>query len=324
MIDLINGIRSIVETCMEIRPEERILVIADTDPGPMWVGQVFMNVFSSIGADAVLSLMTPRQSNAQEPPATVAAAMKSATTIVCISDRFVLTHTDARKEATAAGARYYNMRQIPIDDLKKGVSAADIHLLQERTEGIAQRLTQAKTARITTPAGTDITMSLAGREGVALHPLGVLRHLVGGIPDYAEAAVAPVEGTAEGIVVIDLAYIDWGYLLGEPLRCTVKGGKLVDIAGRPEEADRLRKVAARDENASNIAELGIGTSHIIPGPLRGTRRDAGRIGTAHIAIGRNNSIGGATWSRVHTDGLMSRVTIELDGECVLREGVLLV
>lgn len=324
MFELIKGIQSIVETCMDIKPEERVLVIADTDPGPTLTGQLFMSVFNTMGADAVLAVMTPREFNAQEPPAAVAAAMKSVDTILCISDRFVLTHTDARKEATAIGVRYYNMRQIPIDDLKQGVSAEDIRLLKERTEGMAQVLTQADLARITTSSGTDITMSLAGRKGIALHPLGVLTRGVGGIPYYAEAAIAPVEGTAEGIIVFDLAFIDWGYLLREPLHCTVKKGRVVDISGYSGEVERLREMADKDENAANIAELGIGTSHIIPSPMRGIRRDAARIGTAHIAIGRNDDIGGTTWSRIHTDGLMSRVTIGLDGKCVLRDGELLI
>jgi len=108
----------------------------------------------------------------------------------------------------------------------------------------------------------------------------------------------------------------------QPIRCVVKSGKVVEIDGG-EDAERLRKIAATDENASNIAELGIGTSHTIPRIFRATRRDGAIAGTLHIAIGRNNDIGGTTWSQVHHDGLMDRPTVKLDGEVVLRDGVLL-
>ena len=63
--------------------------------------------------------------------------------------------------------------------------------------------------------------------------------------------------------------------------------------------------------------------HIIHGPIRGKRIDAASLGTAHIAISRNNDIGGQTWSAIYLDGLMDRITMELDGRCVLREGKLL-
>ncbi|MFC2059603.1 aminopeptidase [Chloroflexota bacterium] len=322
MFELMKGIRSIFEACMAVKPGEQWLVLADDDGRSMWIGQLVMNVISSMGSEAVLVIITPREIAEQEPPASVAAAMRSVDAVVRVSEKKALVHSDARKEATAAGVRYYSiMGGIPIEDLKQGVSAADIQLIKEKTESLAQRLTQASVARVTSQLGTNITLGLTGREGIALHPMS---HVAAGLPYYAEAAIAPVEGTAEGIIVADLAVVQWGYRLREPLRITVKAGKVVDISSCAQEADRLRKIIAMDENASNIAELGIGTSHIIPWEIHGTRRDAARIGTAHIGIGRNNDIGGKTWSRIHVDSLIDKAIVDLDDYCVLREGSLLI
>ena len=69
-----------------------------------------------------------------------------------------------------------------------------------------------------------------------------------------------------------------------------------DVSGFEDDVKRLRKIMASDENASNIAELGIGTSHTIPRVYRATRRDGAMSGNVHIAVGRNNDIGGQTWS----------------------------
>ncbi|MFC2003910.1 aminopeptidase, partial [Chloroflexota bacterium] len=321
MFKVMKGIRSMLEASTAVKPEEHVLVIADNDGGSTWIGQLVANVATEMGAEAVLAVINPRDIIGQEPPTSVAVAMKSVNAIFRITESAALVHGDARKEATAAGARYYIMNPELAGDLEKGVSAEDLLVIKERTESVAQRLTEASIANITNPSGTKITMSLAGREGIALNPMS---QIVANFPDYAEAAIAPVEGTAEGIIIADLAIVQWKYLLREPLRLTVKAGKVVDISGCTQDADRLRKIAATDENAANIAELGIGTSHTIPWEMHGTRRDAARIGTAHIAIGRSNDIGGETWSRIHYDCLMSQATVELDGEYLLMEGTLLI
>lgn len=324
MFELMKGIRSTLEAYKAVKPQERVLVIADNEGSSIWVGQLFMNAANSMGAEAVLTVIPPpeeRELGGEEPPASVAAAMKSVNAIFRTSDGAPLVHTNAREEATAAGVRYYVVHPSLVDELKQGVSTADLRLIKKRTENLARRLTQANVAKVTTPSGTNITMGLTDRQGIAPHPLSPI---IGNFDYYAEAAIAPVEGTAEGIMVADLAFVQWGHLLRQPLRCTVKAGKVVNISGSKQDADRLRKIIATDENASNIAELGIGTSHIVPLPMLGTRRDAARIGTAHIAIGRNRDIGGKTWSRIHQDGIMEQVTLELDGQCVLRDGAFLI
>jgi len=321
MLELIKGAKLMVETCAQIQPGESVLVLVDDEAWPMRMGQVIMDVASSVGAEAVLAVMKPRQVHGHEPPKSVAVAMKSVNAIILMSNRYGICHTNARMEATSAGVRVYTMDEIPEDYFKRDLTVADIHKIRERTEKTAQRLTQATTARVTTPAGTDITMSLSGREGLAIHPLN---RVFAGLPDCSEAAISPVEGTAEGIIVVDIGLIGWGYVLRQPLRYTVKLGRVVEISGgEGEDAEKLRKIVATDENANNIAELGIGTSHTIPSGMEATRQGAGMAGTVHIAIGRNNDIGGQTWSHIHVDGLMSHPTVELDGDFVVKDGVLL-
>jgi len=283
----------------------------------MQMGTLVMDVANSIGAEAIMAVMEPREISGQEPPHAIAVTMTSVNAVIHITNGQGIGHTNARKEATDAGVRFYSMIEVPEDYFKREITSADIEQIKEHTQRLAEKLTKAHHVRVSTPAGTDITMSLEGRPGLALQPMW---EVLGGLPDYAEAAIAPVEGTAEGTMVFDIGFIGWAYLFREPIRCVVKSGRVVEIS-KGEDADRLRKIAATDENAPNIAELGIGTSHTIPRIYRATRRDGGIIGTAHIAIGRNNDMGGQTWSRIHADGLMDRPTIELDGKIVVNNGV---
>ncbi len=317
MLELLKGARLLVETCAKVKTGEKALVIVDDEAFPVRMGKVVLAVVDSVGAEVSLEIMKPREGAACEPPSSIATAMKSVNAVIYITNRHGMAHTNARKETTAAGIRTYQMIAVPEDYFKRELTSTDIEEIKDRTEALAKKLTKANHARITTPAGTDITMSLEGRNGVGIHPLC---ENLGGFPDYAEAAIAPVEGTAEGIMIIDVGVLGWEYLFRQPIKCVVKSGKVVEIDGG-EDAERLRSIAATDENASNIAELGIGTSHTIPRVFRATRRDGGIVGTIHIAIGRNNDIGGQTWSQVHHDGLMNRPSVELDGEAVVKDGV---
>ncbi|MFC1958393.1 aminopeptidase [Chloroflexota bacterium] len=318
MLELLKGAKLLVETCAKIQPEDKVLIVVDDEAFPMRMGKVVLDVANSFGAETALAVMKPREGAANEPPHVIAIAMRSVNAVIYITNRHGIAHTDARKEATAAGVRLYQMIAVPEDYFKQEITAADLEKIKTRTEALAQKLTKTRHAWVTTPAGTAITMSLEGRKGIALHPLA---EAMGNFPDYAEAAIAPVEGTAEGTMVIDVGILGWEHLFLKSVRCMVKSGRVVEIEGS-EDAERLRQIVATDKNASNIAELGIGTSHTIPKVYRATRMDGGIAGTIHIAIGRNNDIGGQTWSQIHHDGLMHCPTVELDGEVVVKDGIL--
>jgi len=321
MFELIQGIKSILEVCEVVRQNERLLIITDNDFGLIWVGQVVMNLAQSLGAEVILTVISQRQNAGKEPPPPVATLMKSVDAVLAISDKESMVHTTARKEATASGARYYTIFQIPIEDLKRGVSNDDIRIIRNRTEKLGEMLNKAKVARIVNPYGTDIMLGLEERKSLVSEPTS---HIAAGLPYYAEAAIAPVEGTAEGLIVADLAVIEWGQVLAEPIRYTVRKGRIIEVQGGKEDGNRMRQIIETQKDAANIAELGIGTSHIIPRGIYGTRRDAARLGTAHFGIGRNDDIGGQTWSPIHLDNLFSRPTIELDNHVVISEGNLLI
>ena len=99
---------------------------------------------------------------------------------------------------------------------------------------------------------------------------------------------------------------------------------LKEVNGDSEDVARLTRLISTDENAANFpAEFAIGTSHLVQKGLRGIREDAGRVGNVHFAFGRNDTIHGAVWSRVHDDGLVTGATVELDGTIIIKDGQLL-
>ena len=156
MLDLVKGARLLVETCVKVKPGERVLVIADDKAFPMQMGTLVMDVANSIGAEAILTVMEPRQISGQEPPHAVAITMASVNAVIHITNGQGMGHTNARKEATDAGVRFYSMIEVPEDYFKREITSTDIEQIKERTQRLAEKLTKAHQVRVSTPAGTDI------------------------------------------------------------------------------------------------------------------------------------------------------------------------
>ncbi|MFC1982532.1 aminopeptidase [Chloroflexota bacterium] len=326
MIDIRDNMRLMLEGIMKVKSGQNLVIVSDTYARSKSIANIIAEIANSIGVQTVLTIMEPRTHAGHEPPPTVSIAMRVADVILDIEEKVNIAHTTARKEATEAGVKYFSMlTDVSEDHFRNPILLEELKAVKRRTENLAEIMTRARVARLTTPYGTDITMSLEGRHAVPIHPLTDAG--ITGIPDYGEAAIAPVEGTTEGVVFVDAAVRGWGYILREPLRFEVKEGRvqLGSVSSNSaEDAERFKKELSLDDNANNCAaELGIGTSHTVGKILRGDfLLDYSMIGTAHIAYGRNNDIGGKTLSRIHTDVLMTRVTIKLDELCVIENGEL--
>ena len=112
-------------------------------------------------------------------------------------------------------------------------------------------------AHITCPRGSDLRLGLEGRKGICdageLADSGAFGNLPCG-----EAFIAPVEGTAEGALVVSGSIASIG-LVSWPVTLEVAGGNCVDATGA-EGARLLDLLRAHGEAGTNVAELGIGTN----------------------------------------------------------------
>jgi len=182
----------------------------------------------------------------------------------------------------------------------------DYALMRRRERTLYDALRDVERLHITAPAGTDLTLSVAGRpfvsDLVATVDTGV------NLP-CGEVYCAPVETGADGVLVVD------GPVGGDgnpprPITITVAGGRATDV-GCDDPAWRalVRGYMATDANANVICELGIGLN---PGARLVGRmlEDEKALRTAHIAFGSNEGMpGGRSVSRMHIDYLVHRPTI---------------
>jgi leucyl aminopeptidase (aminopeptidase T) len=197
----------------------------------------------------------------------------------------------------------------------------DYKKIKKLTTKLAARLTRAREAHLVTPAGTDVTMSLRGRKGHAdtgiAHKSGAFTNLPAG-----EAYIAPTEGTANGTIVVDGSMSGAG-LTRRTITMHVKNGNVVKFEGGREAKIVRQLVKSAGKGATNIAELGIGTNP--KARVTGnTLEDEKAIGTVHMAIGDNRSMGGKVAVPLHLDAVMLRPTLTIDGKLILQDGKLIV
>jgi leucyl aminopeptidase (aminopeptidase T) len=254
----------------------------------------------------------------EEPPTAVAAAMRAASA-VAIATRFSLSHTQARLQATRAGARIASMPGISADIFARTIPVDYTHL-ERAGRSLASKLTEADLCRVTAPGGTDVELSLHAREAICDDGDLLLRGAWGNLP-AGEAFIAPREHEATGTIVVDGSLSGWG-LLDEPLELELRRGRAMSAQGGPAAEWLLQTLDAGGENGRTLGELGIGTN---PGAtISGQILEDEKVeGTVHFAFGTNTSFGGSNQATVHIDGLVRDAVVDLDGQPILRAGRLL-
>jgi leucyl aminopeptidase (aminopeptidase T) len=311
MDDLDRAVRTAVQRCLRVSAGETVLVVAD--PGNAALGDALMHAARAAGGDAVLTILPPDPDRGTEPPAPVAAAF-AATDVFIAPCTPSLSHTNARKRASEAGARGATMPGVTADLLARLMSA-DFDAMSARCHAVAHLLTDADEAHLTCARGTDMRFDLHGRAAISddgdLSAPGAFGNLPCG-----EGFVSPVGG--EGTIAA--SSLPAG-LVDEPVVLTVRDGRLARAEGDGAAAF-LAQLDAYGPLGRNLAELGVGTND--RATLTGNvLEDEKILGTCHLAFGASAAIGGTVQVPVHIDCVVLEPTIEIDGETIVGGGELL-
>jgi leucyl aminopeptidase (aminopeptidase T) len=300
---------------MGVSPGEEVLVVCN--PGTEEIGALMRIEAQGESADATLAVISERDSHAAEPPRAVAAAMAAADVVLAPTIQS-LSHTAARKAASEAGVRIGTLPGVTEEMLTR-LTAGDLGEVRRRGWAVVAALNGGSEARITCRHGSDLRLGLEGR--LAIVDAGELsgRGAFGNLP-CGEGFIAPVEGTAEGTLVVDGSIAGVG-LLETPVSLTVRGGHLTDATGA-DGAALMELLSVHGANGTSVAELGIGTNEeaILTGNIL---EDEKILGTAHVAFGASAAIGGTVQVPVHLDCVLLEPTVEVDGQTVVSAGDLL-
>ena len=310
-VDLRESAKALLASSLDLNRGERLLIVTDPERQP--IGEALFEAGTELGADSVLAVMAPRQANGQEPPEHLAAAMAAADVIVAPSTHS-LTHTQARRGATERGARLATMPGITEDMFSEGAITADYAEVERLTKRVAHALQAAGEALIVTN-GHELRVSLEGRDAIA--STGMYREpgTAGNLPS-GEAFLAPVEGTAEGELLVDGSIAGIGRL-ERPVLLEIAEGRL-QAANGP-EGERFLALLDRSPEGRNLAELGIGTNG--KARLTGVILEDEKIyGTIHVAFGSNDTFGGTVKAGVHLDAVVIDPELYLDGKLIVGGG----
>ncbi len=306
--------QGIVEDCLDVQPGEEVLIIADAKKEE--VGRAVARAATGVGADAITATMPLLESHGNEPPETVAEAMKAAD-VAFTCTTHAITHTRSRLEAAEAGTRFGILRSVTEEMMVEGAMSVDFEELRRRTEAVRDVLDDASEVHVTSDKNTDITFSVDGCSAFSLDGYFHENYGFATLPP-GESPTHPAEDTANGTITIDVSMDNLGQL-DEPITLELEDGFVTEISGG-EQANELRQlIEESDNNASNLAEFAIGTNP--KAKLIGNlAEDKKRAGTVHFAIGDNESLGGTRKSEIHLDGVVRTPTVELDGKLVVEDG----
>lgn len=305
--------KNVLIDCLGLQAGESLVVVADDSRKHL--AESLYEAGKRLGAESMLMVMQERSKSGEEPPASVATAMMNASVAICVT-RYSLTHTAARKQAAAAGTRVATMPGITEDMFTHGAITAEYSKVKELTEHVTSLLTKASTVRIE-KEDYSLSFSIEEREGVPSTGLYLNPGESGNLPS-GEAYIAPMEGTAQGQIVIDGSIAGIG-ALDSPLLLNISEGRLVAAEG--DTAPELLLMLG-DGDGRMLGEFGIGTND--KARITGIVLEDEKVyGTIHVAFGSNNTFGGTVAAGVHIDAVVQKPDVYLDDVLIMRAGELL-
>ncbi len=275
-------------------------------PEKLWRAVLGDEIVGRLAAGGLLSRLLVKQANPQEleqaREIVLSRKEEVADVVVALANNST-SHTRFRALVNDAGGRFASLPNFDPEMFFTSMRV-DWHVLAERTSRLAKGVNSAEEIVVACPNGTRMRIGKQGRSAAGDDGLLTAAGSFGNLP-AGEVYLAPLEGTSEGVMVLEYAPTR---KLAAPLRLTVAGGEVTAIEGDEPYRLKLEQKFAESAANRNIAELGIGTND------RATRPDnileAEKIlGTIHIALGDNSGFGGTVSTPFHEDYVFYRPTL---------------
>jgi hypothetical protein len=324
-----------------VKQGDRVLVLSDMSHDPrLW--QAVQSILQELGADSTVALFEKRPADYYDPPAAVCESMMTSDINVLIASTGML-HSPANFRAMEAGIPAICMDGgMTLEWFQSGAVTEDMKQVAVRKHYVAKDIfgADARECRVTSRYGTDFTYRVDERIFVPPLPTDAFdsykiiqfdrdENRRGGNLYYylfptGEFNIAPIEGSGNGKLVIDLTMHHLGRLL-TPIELTVSDGRITCIDGGA-EARILRDYLKiyGDENAYLCpaeASVGINAKALIRGIQR---EDKNIMGTMHFGLGTNIDVGGSIKSKIHMDGVILEPTLYVDSVKKIDNGRFLV
>ncbi len=322
-----NDAELIVDVCFEVAEDDVVTIITDNRRSEE--AEMLATVVSERGGwPIVMNNDTQVRRALQDthfpmvPPKNLHTAMVSSNEIMIVTNlewanRFA--HVPAVKESCAHGVKIASVEE---GFGSWGLSVDDIRQTIDNTKRAIEKIEGNKLVRVTSEAGTDVTVSIETRPALEIVPIKEPGVMMGPLPLWGEVAFAAVEDQTNGRIVVNGNMLGIGVPghVSSPITWHVEDGRYKAIEGK-EDAERLRDTVRDVPGADVVGEFAFGTSDRAP---LGSPSEKGRKGTVHFALGDNKNAypGGQNVSRLHLDGIVLDATMQVvdTGEYILKDG----
>jgi leucyl aminopeptidase (aminopeptidase T) len=261
------------------------------------------------GFECGLIVVGEIESPAQSPPGFTTELLADVPAALLVTGKS-LSHTDERRAACREhGTRIASMPGLTEDILLRLFKPGSADRVRRATVELAEMLEDVRRVKIETEAGTQLSLSVAGRRlyldtGMYRRP-GDFGNLPAG-----EVAWGPVEGSAQGRIVADVAFAGIGAV--EELVLVIEDGRVVDTDG-DYAGEVLRLLKGEPERL--LGEFGAGSNPLArPGAI--TLEAEKCAGTVHFGFGENRSFGGSNRASGHWDCVVKCDRLDVDGRVV--------
>jgi leucyl aminopeptidase (aminopeptidase T) len=323
--DLMPGARNAVETCLGVRPEEHVALIAD---------EASRTVAASIAAaldehDArcvglLLEDFGPRPMTSA--PADILNALETADVgIMCMTPRpgelgarMAIVRVVERRQI-----RYAHMVGVTPEIMRQGMRA-DYRLVDRLSDKLRERMLHAETLTVKTEAGTEFSAHFdRGLDWVKTSGLISPRYW----SNLPAGEVFTTPATVDGTFVCDATAGDhfngkYGDLQSTPLTLTIKAARLVRVeCARKDLEQEFWDYCHTDENSDRVGELAFGTNLGLSRMIGVLLQDE-KFPGVHIAFGDPyGSQTHADWkSQTHVDVLTRKCDVWIDDDQVIEKG----
>jgi len=303
-----------------VQPGDNVVIYADTATDPRIVEATSAAVYN-IGAHPVCLWYETRGDIDLPPPKPVEAAVLAADLVIEYAVAY-LVHSQMWAKARTAGVPIACLTGMNVDMMVRCINPDNYDKIQEFGRAYSEALRRAKSGfKITSPAGTSLTMKARGSEAMARPPMpaapptGAPRRRGGML--VGQGMIPAVRETVNGTIVFDGAIWPPSEIgaIKKPIELKVVNGVVTEFSGGF-EAKLLKNWFAHfnDPRAYNV-------NHFSPGFNPGVKRITGDIVEDERVFGCLEIGIGMTEVPCHTDGIILEPSIWADEDLIEDEGI---
>ncbi len=320
--EVTNAALKLVRDFMLVKEGENVVITADTS-ADFRVVEAVAGAAYSVGANPVIIHYPTSGKAFEEPIRPVADAVEHADVWIELA-YYCSMHTPCFKKALENGARFTCLNGMDVIMLVNTVGRVNYDVLIEFGEYLTDKVHRSNEVIVTDKNGTNLVGYNQGR-GVKHSGQRAIKK---GYPVMLGGQVSwcPVEETINGKLIFDSALFppDTLGLLNSNVELTLEKGVVTKIEGGKDAAIFEKWLSKfNDPNMFRLAHYSIGFNPGVTKPTGRIVEDERLFGCIEMGIGSQGaSLMGACWdAAAHTDGIVSKPTILLDGYKLEENGI---